>query len=415
MDLHEFLVDAFYFLLATLTFVPLFRWLKLGSMLGYITAGVLIGPMCLGLIDDSKSIYQLAELGIILLLFMVGLELSPIRLKALRKDIIVEGGFQMLLTTLTFSTIGFFMGLNLIPSFLVGIALSLSSTAFALTYLTDNSQLTLSHGQSSLSILLFQDLLIVPILALIPLFSVDSAVYETLSYSTLLFKIIIFCSLLIACFFVLRPAISFIRKTQDQEIYLAAFLFLIIGMAIGMEKAGLSMGIGSFIAGVLLANSDIKKNIKYMTNPFKGVLMGLFFMTLGMEFEFIFLTEHLGKIAFIFTTILITKSMILLVIGRVRNGNFKSGFKVSVLLSQGGEFGIVVLGSALHFNILNQEINKLLVSSIIITMVFSPFLARIAELINRSNKAEEDDSSEIIDSSNVILIDRPLKSDKKSA
>ena len=185
MSIHELFIDTFYFLFATLALIPIFRWLKLGSMLGYIVAGALIGPACLGLIDNSKSIFQLAELGIILLLFIVGLELSPARLKVLYKDMMIEGAPQMILTTLIFSCIGFYLGLMPIAALIVGVSLALSSTAFALSYLSNSGQMTLSHGQSSLSILLFQDLLIVPILAIIPIIGDSSNTPKIFNFSAI--------------------------------------------------------------------------------------------------------------------------------------------------------------------------------------------------------------------------------------
>jgi Kef-type K+ transport system membrane component KefB len=403
LSIHELFIDTFYFLFATLALIPIFRWLKLGSMLGYIVAGALIGPACLGLIDNSKSIFQLAELGIILLLFIVGLELSPARLKVLYKDMMIEGAPQMILTTLIFSCIGFYLGLMPIAALIVGVSLALSSTAFALSYLSNSGQMTLSHGQSSLSILLFQDLLIVPILAIIPIIGDSSNTPKIFNFSAIALKVAFFCSLITLCIFILKPAISFIRKTQDPEIILAAFLFLIIGMAICMEKLGLSMAMGSFLAGIFLANSEVKTNIKKLTIPFKGILMGLFFMTLGMKFEFNFLIEYIREVSLIITGIFVIKGVILFTIGKIRNGSYKSGFKLSLIISQGGEFGIVVLAAALQFNILNQEVSKLLVTSILITMAISPLLAKLSEFSYMPNKTLATTSQDV-DLSNVVPI-----------
>jgi len=386
-----------------------------------MTAGILIGPMALGLIDNSKSIFQLAELGIILLLFMVGLELSPLRLKTLRKDIILEGGSQMFLTTFIFSTIGVYLGLNFIAAFIVGFSLSLSSTAIVLFYLKDSSQLTLSHGQTSLSILLFQDIIIIPVLALIPILSNDGHnITELLSFSSIAFKSSIFFSLIIFCLFILRPALTFIKKTQEPEIFLAACLFLIIGMAIGMDQIGFSKAMGAFIAGMFLANSEIKQDIKNVTLPFKGMLMGLFFMTLGIELNLNFLVEHINQIGFICLSIFIIKSIILLGIGWIRNGSYTSGIKLSLLISQGGEFGLVVLATALQFNLLNQDITKLLITCITLSILIAPLLAQITGMFKTTNQNQESDSNKIveeqtIDSSNVIPLNSPLISNKKVA
>jgi monovalent cation:proton antiporter-2 (CPA2) family protein len=416
LGLHEFLVDTIYFLVATLVLVPIFKWLKLGSVLGYIVAGILIGPMGLELIDNSNSIVQLAELGITLLLFIVGLELSPARLKKLRKSIVFEGGLQMTISMLIFTGIGLLFNFDLKSVLIISIALSLSSTAFTLSYLTDNSQMTQSHGQSCLSILLFQDIIIVPVLALLPLLNFDNSIGEIVSIQTIMFKITIFSALILFCFFALKPVISLIKKTQDQEIYLASFLFLIIGMAMGMEKLGLSMPMGAFIAGIFLANSEIKKNIKSMTLPFKGVLMGLFFMTLGMELDFNFISNQWLKVTLLSLSIMMSKTTVLLIIGKIKSGKFSSGLKTGILLSQSGEFGIILIASALSANLIEMNLNKLLVTSILITMIISPFLARLTEKISSLPKHEHaDDEKSSVELNNVIELQVPVDVDKKAA
>ena len=404
MALHEFLIETFYFLIATLALVPLFKKLNLGSMLGYIVAGVIVGPMSLGLIDSTDNIVQLAEVGITLLLFIVGLELSPARLKQLRSSIIFEGGLQMGLSTLVFTAIGIAVGLSSYSALVIGVSLSLSSTAFALSYMNETSQLTLSHGQSSLSILLFQDLIIVPLLALIPLLSINSSSHQIINMTEMAIKFGLFCGLIMLCFYVLKPAVSFIKKSQDQEISLAAFLFLIIGMALGMEKLGLSMPMGAFIAGAFLANSEVKIQIKTLTVPFKGVLMGLFFMTLGMNLELNFLMNNLAKIALLSFSIIALKTIILSIIGKFSHGSFKSGLKVGFIISQGGEFGVVVLASAMKFNVVSAEINKLIVTSILITMTLAPFLARMTKFINNANASKLAQTEEHLEESNVIQL-----------
>lgn len=415
MVLHEFLIDTVYFLIATLALVPLFKYLKLGSMLGYIAAGVLIGPMCLGLMDSSKSIILLAELGITLLLFIVGLELSPARLKQLRNNIIIEGGLQMAISSFVFFALGVVLGLSYTTAFVIGVALSLSSTAFALSHMTETAQLTLSHGQTSLSILLFQDLLIVPFLAVLPLFSLHGGSQAPIVTSEILFKIALFGSLIAFCFFALKPATAFIRKTQDPEIALAAFLSLVLGMAIGMEKIGLSMPMGAFVAGVFLANSEVKTNIKSLTIPFKGILMGLFFMTLGVELKFQFITENFQQVALFSLGIIIVKSAVLTIMGKVRSGNFKSGMKVSLLLSQSGEFGVVVIASALNLGILSSEINQLVSTSILITMVVAPFTAKLSRFLGVTTKPKELIKEEPTPMENVIPIKVSISNESEAA
>ncbi len=216
--------------------------------------------------------------------------------------------------------------------------------------------------------------------------------------------------------FVLKPAISFIKRKQEPEIFLAACLFLIIDMAIGMDKVGISKAMGAFLAGILLADSDIKKDIQNVMLPFKGMLMGVFFMALGMGLEFAFLLENVVQVCTICLAIFVIKSIVLLGIGRIRNGNYESGIKLCLLLSQGSELGLILLGVALQFNILGPEINKLLITCTIITIFIAPLLAKITEKIATTIENNDSDSDKIIEVSNVIPLNNSSnESDKKAA
>lgn len=358
-------------------------------MLGYIVAGIIIGPATLGLIDQSKSIVQLGEIGITLLLFIVGLELSPGRLRVLRSSIVKLGGAQVIVTSAVFSSICYFFGFTLPQSLTIGLALSLSSTAFALSYLTNSNQLTASHGQASLSILLFQDLIIVPVLALIPLATLGGG-ESVLSWQSIFYKSLGIAGMLFFCAYPLKHAISYIKRTQDREITLAAFLFFIISMSMGMEKFGFSMSIGAFVAGVFLANSEVKTDLYRSISPFKGILMGLFFMTLGIDVNFSYIGEHLSTLLKIVAAIVLVKGAIVGAMAYFKSFNNKSLFKMSFLLFQTGEFGIVVLERAGHLKIFNAETTQLFVTSALITMVISPLVIRLSDsLLEKQVQVEE--------------------------
>jgi Kef-type K+ transport system membrane component KefB len=370
-------------------------------MLGYIVAGIIIGPTCLGLIDETKSIVELGEIGITLLLFVVGLELSPMRLKALRSSILTLGGSQVIVTTLLFSGVSYYFGQSLVSSLVIGLALSLSSTAFALSYLTNRGQLTNGHGQISLSILLFQDIVIVPILAILPLMQLGDSSVAQINWTMVLAKGVGVAALVAFCMYPLKQVISLVRGTQDSEIILGAFLFFIISMSMGMEKLGFTMSIGAFIAGVSLANSEVKSDLYRTITPFKGILMGLFFMTLGIDMNFSYIAGNSISVAAIVFGIFALKAIALFAISALKATNKKSMLKVSLLLFQTGEFGIVVLERAGNLNIINEATTQMLGTSVLLTMVISPLILRVTEIAANYAQAPVAETS-VASTENVI-------------
>lgn len=385
--------------MASLVFVPVFRYLKLSPVLGYILSGVIIGPEMLGLIDQTNSIVELAEIGITLLLFVVGLELSPMRLKALRSNILYLGGGQVVATTLFVSGVAYLLGMNLSSSIAIGLALSLSSTAFALSHLTKSGQLTTGFGQVSLSILLFQDLIIVPVLALLPILSVEANSIQSVNLVDFATRGFGAVALLGVCFYSQKHVIPQIKRIKDSEVTLASFLLFIIGMTMGMEKLGFSMSIGAFIAGLFLANSEVKNDLYKTITPFKGILMGLFFMTLGLGLNFDYVQANLLTLAKVVTGVCVAKGIVLAILAQYKTQRKKSSVLVSVLLLQVGEFGIVVLERAGALKILSQEVSQILISSALITMILSPLVLRAVEFVIELRAADN------IQDDNVIPIE----------
>lgn len=381
MILEDFLKESFYFLAATLTFVPLFKWLRLGPVLGYIAAGVLIGPMGLKLISDSNSIFQLAELGIILLLFVVGLEVSPRKLRALKKNVFVDGTFQFIVTALLFTAAGLAFNLDFNTSLVLGFVLSLSSTAFALQYLKETSQSTLSYGQSSLGILLFQDIIIVPLLLIIPFLSQEKNILQGLDTNLVLTKSLILAGLIVLGHFVFKPLIKFILKGQGREIFTAACLLIIIGMSLAMGEAGFSKALGAFLAGVFLADSDIRSDIEQVILPYKGMLMGLFFMTFGLKIDLFFFKEHFLSVVGLCLSFLVLKLGILLLIGKNRTDSWSSGLKLGLIVCQGGEFGLVLLSRSLETEVIGLYHHNLLFSTIALSIALAPLIVKIVDFV----------------------------------
>jgi len=381
MSTHEFLVDFILFLGVTITLVPLFRSVKLSPILAYLLGGILAGPWCLELITDITSVFKLAELGIILLLFVIGLEISPRRLSALKKKIFIDGGLQMSITTIVFMYICHLFNLTIQESFVISISLSLSSTAFVLEYLKDSKQLTLSHGQMSFSILLFQDIVIIPILAFLPFLTPKLDQEMPLSFSDFTMRTLVLLTILIVGRFIVRPTIGWVKNHQPQEIFTATCLILVIGMALIVEEIGLTKPLGAFLAGIILAESDFHTEVEKVIHPIKVMLIGIFFMAFGIEFNLNFFFANWEMILILNFAYIFVKFIILMPLGKIMLGHFKSGIKLGLLMGQGGEFGIVIISGAYHLNILSHDLNIILVSLFTSSLLFAPILAKISEYV----------------------------------
>jgi monovalent cation:proton antiporter-2 (CPA2) family protein len=272
------------FLGAAVLMVPLFKRLGLGAVLGYLVAGVLIGPSGFGLISDVTAIYHFGEFGVVLLLFIIGLELQPSRLWVLRRSVFGLGSAQVLITALVLAAAGVALGLELKMAIIAGLGLSLSSTAFVLQILAEKNQLTARHGRESFAILLFQDLAVIPLLALLPLLGVTEVqaapANRWLSIAQALVVIVVVVA---GGRVLLRPVFKAVAASRSQEIFTAAALLVVIVTALLMQQVGLSMALGVFLAGVLLADSEYRHELEADIEPFKGLLLGLFFVTVGMS------------------------------------------------------------------------------------------------------------------------------------
>ena len=276
------------FLAATVIVVPLFRWLKLGAVLGYLTAGVVIGPSVLALVDDVEAILHFAEFGVVLLLFVIGLELKPARLWVMRRPVFGTGGAQVGFTTIALAAAAWALGQPPLQSLVIGFALSLSSTALILQVLAERNELKEHHGRSAFGILLFQDIAVMPALALLPL-AAGGGAFDWRDVGLGL------AALLAVSFggrYVLRPLLRIVAQTRVHEAFTAAALLVVVGTALVFDAAGLSMALGAFIAGVLLADNEYRHELEADIGPFKGLLLGLFFIAVGMSANVSLLAEE---------------------------------------------------------------------------------------------------------------------------
>lgn len=378
-----FLTEVLIYLASAVVLVPLARALGLGAVLGYLVAGVLIGPWALGLVTDVEAIFHFSELGVVLLLFVIGLELRPSRLYVLRRLIFGNGLAQMLGTTLLLWP---FAGLwldNFGDGLLVAAVLSLSSTAIGLQMLAEKRQLQAAHGRAAFGILLFQDLAVIPLLALLPLLAAGQGGGENGAGSSLALqglRTLLVIALIVAAGRVLLPRLfRLLVLTRVHEVFLAATLLVALGTALLAEWAGLSMALGAFLAGMLLSDSEFRHEIEAGIDPFKGLLLGLFFIAVGMSIDFGQMLVQPGLVFGLVVVLVALKAAVLYPLGRVSGLDRRSAAALAVALPQAGEFGFVLLTLALGLGLLGADVVGPLIAAISISMALTPLLYLVGE------------------------------------
>ena len=366
------------FLAAAVIAVPLFKKLGMGTVLGYLFAGVLIGPWFLGIISDVDHILHFAELGVVLLLFVIGLELRPSRLWELRRPLFGLGGAQVAVTGLVLGAAGMALGLPTMTALVVGLVLSLSSTAFALQILAEKKQLTTHHGRASFAILLFQDLAAIPLLALIPLLAGSDQTWNLLSAVK---AVAIVVAVIAGGRWLLRPFLRLAASATSHEVFIAAALLVVVGTALLVQRAGLSMALGAFLAGVLLADSEYRHELEADIEPFKGLLLGLFFIAVGMAMNLGLMAERPFTVLGLVVGLMILKSLLLYGLGRITGQSHSSAVNLALFISQGGEFAFVLFGAAVGARVLDQTLAELLIVVVSVSMALTPLLIMMNEKI----------------------------------
>ncbi len=373
------LVQIAIFLVAAIIAVPLSRRLGLGAVLGYLAAGMLIGPWGLKLVGDVDAMLHISEFGVILLLFIIGLELQPSRLWVLRKQVFGLGAAQVAVTGLALGGIAFLAGWAWQAALVVGIGLAMSSTAFVLQTLAEKKQLTTRHGRESFAILLFQDLAVIPLLAALP-FLAHSAGAGAVSahggggWMDALKAVAIIGALIVSSRFLIRPLFRAVATHGGREIFTATALFIVVGVTLLMEVAGLTASLGAFLAGMLLADSEYRHELEADIDPFKGLLMGLFFISVGMSANLGLLAQAPLTIAAIVIGMMLIKFIALVLIGRLAGTAAPSARKLGLALAQGGEFAFVLFGSAAGAGIFTAPVSQMLVVAVTVSMLIAPLL-----------------------------------------
>ena len=380
------LTNALIYLAAAVLAVPLFRRLGLGAVLGYVAAGVVIGPWCLALISDVDDILHFSELGVVLLLFVIGLELRPSRLWALRNSIFGFGAAQMLLTASALAVLLVLDGYQMKVAIILGLVLALSSTAFALQLLAERHELSSKMGRTAFGNLLFQDLAVIPLLALMPLLATNTSA-STFSPQDMLFPVAVLLFLAVAGRWLLRLAMRVVATSKVREIVTAMALFIVLGTAWLMEYAGLSMALGAFVAGVLLADSEFRHQLEADIAPCQGLLLGLLFIAVGMSLNLGLLADDSQKILIAVTALVTVKATVLYGLGRWQGLESAAARNLGIVLSQGGEFAFVLLGIAVNAHVLPSAVAEHFIVVVTLSMMTTPLLFLLVRLAQR--KADE--------------------------
>ncbi len=387
------LIQVAVFLAAAAVAAPLGRFLRMGAVLGYLAAGVVIGPYVLGplyALDDVSAVLHFGEFGVVMLLFVIGLELRPIRLWALRSAIFGLGTAQLVATSLMLAGIGVVLGLAPAQALFIGLALSLSSTAFALQVLEEKGELTTRHGRLAFSVLLFQDLAAIPLIALVPLFALGAA-EPTMDVKNAAFAILTILGVIVVGRFIVSRLYRFVAATGVREAMTASALLTVVGVALVMEAAGLSAALGAFIAGALLADSEYRHQIEADIAPFEGLLLAVFFIAVGMSIDPGVLVSEPGALLAIVLGLVLIKAVTLYLLGRWWGLDNVAARRLGLVISQGGEFAFVLFGAGAFEGVIDQRTSSLLTLAVTFSMAATPLLLLIDDAVNRALKPKPPD------------------------
>ncbi|WP_336517877.1 monovalent cation:proton antiporter-2 (CPA2) family protein [Pollutibacter soli] len=383
----DFLIQALGYLAAAVVFVPIAKKLGMGSVLGYLIAGIIIGPYVTGFIgQQGDDIMHFAEFGVVMMLFLVGLELEPELLWRMRSSILGMGGLQVLITAAVVALLSLPFHMHWKEGLALGLIIAMSSTAIVLQTLNEKGLMRASAGQSAFAVLLFQDIAVIPILAVLPLLAVhsvaatgaDAEKHTWISglpgWLRTISVIGAVVGVVLAGRYIINPLLRIVARTRLREIFTATALLLVVAITVFMEKVGLSPALGTFVAGVVLANSEYKHELESDIDPFKGLLLGLFFMAVGASVNFNMVASKPILIVSLVMSIILIKALILFMLGRVYKLGMDQNLLFATALSQVGEFAFVLLSFSSEGNILSKEVIEIMMAVVAISMALTPFL-----------------------------------------
>ncbi|MEG4695151.1 glutathione-regulated potassium-efflux system protein KefB [Enterobacter cloacae] len=406
MEGSNLLLAGVLFLFAAVVAVPLAARLGIGAVLGYLLAGIAIGPWGLGFISDVDEILHFSELGVVFLMFIIGLELNPSKLWQLRRSIFGVGAAQVLFSAAILAGLLMLTDFSWQAATIGGIGLAMSSTAMALQLMRDKGMNRSESGQLGFSVLLFQDLAVIPALALVPLLAGPGD--DHFDWAKVSMKVLAFAGMLIGGRFLLRPVFRFIAASGVREVFTAATLLLVLGSALFMDALGLSMALGTFIAGVLLAESEYRHELEIAIEPFKGLLLGLFFISVGMALNLGVLYTHLLWVIVSVAVLVAVKTLVLYVLARISGLRSSERMQFASVLSRGGEFAFVLFSTASSQKLFKDDQMALLLVTVTLSMMTTPLLMKLVDklLSRRLNPADDEDEAPWVedDKPQVIVV-----------
>lgn len=390
---------------AAVVAVPLFKRIGLGSVLGYLAAGLIIGPFGLKLVTDSHAILHIAEFGVVMFLFVIGLEMKPSHLWSLRRQIFGLGSLQVILSAVLMTLVSVQFGISWEVAFVSSSGFVLTSTAIVMQVLGERKQLSTRPGQKIVSILLFEDLLIVPLLAIVsylsPLEKTADAMpwWESAIIAMLALAVLVFIGR-----FILNLVFRILANSKAREVMTAAALFVVLGSALLMEEAGLSMAMGAFVAGVMLSESAFRHQLEADIEPFRGLLLGLFFLGVGMALNLTVVAENWLLIGAGVITLMLTKGLCIYLVARAAKSTHKTAIERALLMAQGGEFAFVLFSTAFNQGVIDETVNANMTAVVVLSMVVTPIMLVLYEKFAPKATAEQLEADEIDEQHPTLIV-----------
>jgi monovalent cation:proton antiporter-2 (CPA2) family protein len=366
------LFDTLMIMAAAVIFVPLATRLGMSSILGYLAAGAAVGPWGLGFVTEVEKIRHFSEFGVVFLLFIIGIEMKPARLWLMRRQVFGLGGAQVMLSGLVIGLAGWFMGLTPPVALIVGLGLALSSTAMGLQILAERGEVASAYGRAAFAVLLLQDLMVPVLLTLTPLLAQGESALTADVGKAVAEAVAVLVGAVLVGRYLLRPVFRAVARARSAEVFTATALLVVLGMALAMEHVGLSMALGAFVAGLLLAESEFRHQVEADIQPFRGLLLGLFFMAVGMSVDFGLLADSLFMVIGLVVGLMVVKAVILLPLLRAGGLALPDALKGAALLGQGGEFAFVLFSYAVGHNVMGAEVMQLLILVVSLSMALTP-------------------------------------------
>ena len=392
---------------AAVVAVPLFKRLGLGSVLGYLAAGLAIGPYGLALITDSHAIIHIAEFGVVMFLFVIGLEMKPSHLWGLRRQIFGLGSLQVILCSILLTFVGVLFGFSWAVSFVSATGFVLTSTAIVMQVLGERQELASPRGQRIVSILLFEDLLIVPLLAIVAFLAPatpESAAHATPLWQTIGTALLSLAALVAAGLWVLNPLFRVLAASRAREVMTAAALLVVLGAGLLMETGGLSMAMGAFVAGVLLSESSFRHQLEADIEPFRGLLLGLFFLGVGMALDLKVVAENWGIIVSGVIALMVVKGLCVYGVARLARSNHTDAMDRALLMAQGGEFAFVLYSAAASAGVIDARVNANMTAIVVLSMAITPLVLVLYQRFGNPAPAGEAREADTFDEQHPILV-----------